>query len=375
MTLRYYVNHAPQKQLAGSITNSSATCSVTSALTGWPSSFPFYAELDRGTASAEIVLVTAISGTTVTMTRGQDGDAAVSHPAGATLDFVVAAIDIREANAHVNATTGVHGVSGHVVGDSDAQTLTNKTLTAPVLDGNVTSTDGTVNVSGNIDATGTLHAAGAATLSSSLAVTGAATGGSFAANGDGHVSGVLVAKSYTNEAAATTAGANSAGAVVNLTNPTTGQPGLYAWNGTAWKQIPVAGDMGYVGEVTSSSAVTLSTTSAFAGLATITFTLARQTRIKISGIARYNPGSSGGNLRVQAGYNSGSSATIGSFTGVGQIWNSASDSAKAHSGLGIGTALLAAGTYTAYLSLTRVGGSATDTADNFSVLVEALGNV
>ena len=38
-------------------------------------------------------------------------------------------------STHTSATSGVHGATGTIVGTSDTQTLTNKTLTSPVLAG------------------------------------------------------------------------------------------------------------------------------------------------------------------------------------------------------------------------------------------------
>lgn len=146
---------------------------------------------------------------------------------------------------------------------------------------------------------------------------------------------------------------------------------LMRYSGTAWSPV---GAGFYVGEQALVTAVTLATTSAFASSAKVTFALTEQRRVKITGtVGRYSPATTG-NLRIQAGYNSGASATIGSFVGVGAIVNTTS-SGNANGALAVGSALLAAGTYTAYISLSRVGGSATDTADNFSVLVEDLGAV
>jgi hypothetical protein len=54
-----------------------------------------------------------------------------------------------EISAHANATSGVHGVTGNVVGTQNVQTLTNKTLMMPTITGGMTLIGGNVNMNGN----------------------------------------------------------------------------------------------------------------------------------------------------------------------------------------------------------------------------------
>lgn len=133
-TARNYSNTASATSLASAIGATDTTINLTAGFTGYPSP-PFTAALARGTANEEIVLVTAVLGTAFTVTRGYDGTVAKAQGAGTTVQEVVVALDFTEGTAHRTATAGVHGVTGNVVGDSDAQTLSNKTLASPTFTG------------------------------------------------------------------------------------------------------------------------------------------------------------------------------------------------------------------------------------------------
>lgn len=126
MSLRQYTN-APATALTSSVSNLANAIDVESII-GFPPTFPFILILDRNTSSEEVVLATAGSGNTFTVTRGYDGTTAFSHASGAVVEHGISAIDPREANEHVNSDSGVHGVVGNVVGDTDTQTLTHKDL-------------------------------------------------------------------------------------------------------------------------------------------------------------------------------------------------------------------------------------------------------
>lgn len=142
MPVRQYAN-APATTLASSCTSVATSISVAS-VTGLPITFPYTLIIDRGTATEEVVSVTAAAGTTLTVSRGQDSTTGFAHNAGATVVHGISAQDIREANAHVNANSGVHGVAGSVVGTTDTQTLTNKTLTSPTIGGTISGVGSTV---------------------------------------------------------------------------------------------------------------------------------------------------------------------------------------------------------------------------------------
>jgi hypothetical protein len=90
--------------------------------------------IDPDTALEEIVDVTVYSsGNTLTITRGIDGSTGQSHSAGAVVRHMAIGRDYQEANDHIEAASGVHGLAGTLVGTTDTQTLTNKTLTSPTL--------------------------------------------------------------------------------------------------------------------------------------------------------------------------------------------------------------------------------------------------
>ena len=129
--MHYYSNTAGAMTLVAGV--GAADTSITlDTVTGLPVSFPYSLTLDYGLGSEEVVDVTAAAGTTLTVTRGVDGTSAQSHSAAAPVRHVAVARDLREPQQHIAATSGVHGVTGSVVGTTDAQTLELKTFQSSV---------------------------------------------------------------------------------------------------------------------------------------------------------------------------------------------------------------------------------------------------
>ena len=122
---RRYSNVAVETTLSAPCTAGETTILVTET-TGFPA-VDFILAINAGTSNQELVLVTNVAGLTLTVTRGYDGTTRVAHVVGATVQHSHAAIDFRESRTHEEALTA-HGTTGNVVGTSDTQTLTNKTV-------------------------------------------------------------------------------------------------------------------------------------------------------------------------------------------------------------------------------------------------------
>jgi hypothetical protein len=154
MTVRKYTSRSQQTTLSSAVTSGATVIPVTNASTLFAGTTitagqTFTVVIDPDTALEEIVDVTAASSNNLTVTRAVDmsGASAQDHSSGAVIRHMIIGRDLRESNLHIEATgayndgTGshtMHGLGtgdGVVVGTTATQTLTNKTLTAPILTG------------------------------------------------------------------------------------------------------------------------------------------------------------------------------------------------------------------------------------------------
>lgn len=134
MADKTFAGGAKALALSAGITAGDASFSVSGDTTGWPSGVGQQHGIivGRGLANEEKMLVTR-SGTAFTViTRGADGTTAASHVSGEAVEHVYFASDAQDANTHMGSTAA-HGATGAVVGTTNVQTLSGKTLTQPTI--------------------------------------------------------------------------------------------------------------------------------------------------------------------------------------------------------------------------------------------------
>jgi len=229
MTTRKYSSRSQQTTLTAGInsTVTSATVVSGSALLGGATisaGETFTVVIDPDTALEEIVDVTAVSTNTLTIVRAIDTSPATgqAHSPGAVVRHMAIGRDYREANAHIEASTG-HGATGAVVGTTNTQTLTNKDLSSATntLSSSVVTLTGTQTLTNKSLTSPTITGTGAIAGTFTGNVTGNVTGnltGNVTGNVTGSVSGnagTVTNGIYTTDTGTVTSTMIANGTIVN----------------------------------------------------------------------------------------------------------------------------------------------------------------
>lgn len=101
---REYAGNAPVRTLTSGIDNATLTIPISDG-TGWPTGVtgPFFIVVDKGLTTEEKIKCASRTGNTLTAAsggRGVDGTSAATHSSGASVEHVVTATDMDQANQH-----------------------------------------------------------------------------------------------------------------------------------------------------------------------------------------------------------------------------------------------------------------------------------
>lgn len=129
-----YVGGAAPTSLSGDLSDSGLQFNLADG-TNYPTGTvgPFTLVINKGQPTEEIVLCDTRVNAQVNVNingRGYSGTTRFTHSAGESVAVCWSASAADADNLHNASTSAVHGVAGNVVGDKDAQTLTNKVIDA-----------------------------------------------------------------------------------------------------------------------------------------------------------------------------------------------------------------------------------------------------
>lgn len=210
-----YSNTSIQTTLSAPVASGDTSITIVDT-TGLPVSFPFSLILDYNLATVEVVTVTNVVGSTLTVTRGQDGTSAQSHSSGGPVVHGVVARDLAEPQAHIAAISNIHGtgVGANVVGTSTVQTLTNKTIS------------GSTNTITNVADSSILSIAASKVTQpfTTITASGLGTFGSLSVSGSSTLAAVTATTVQASGLATLQAGANVSGAAVSITRASAANP-------------------------------------------------------------------------------------------------------------------------------------------------------
>lgn len=186
---RYYSSTAGRMILNGAV-SAGATSITLDTVTGLPGTRPYTLMIDPGLSTEELVDVTAIGGLLATVVRGVDGTSAQAHLTGAEVRHCASGRDYQDSRNH-EAATVAHGATGAIVGTTNVQALSNKSLSGT----NNTFSGIPTTALANGPLSGTTGTFSGAVIIPTLAVSGAASVGSF--TGNVTVAGTVSAGSLT----------------------------------------------------------------------------------------------------------------------------------------------------------------------------------